>query len=47
MAELESSQTELADFFCEDANSFKVDECFKSLWSFCVKFKKVGDARPR
>ena len=42
MTDLEQTQAELAEFFCEDANSFKLDECFKSLWGFCVKFKKVS-----
>ncbi len=41
MRELEGTEKEMAEFFCEDPNSFKLEECFKSLWGFCVKFRKV------
>ncbi len=41
MSDLERTEKEVAEFFCEDAVSFKLEECFKSLWGFCVKFKKV------
>ncbi len=41
MGDLEKMEKEVAEFFCEDSVSFKMEECFKSLWSFCVKFKKV------
>ena len=34
-------EAELAEFFCEDPNAFRIDECFKSLASFCSKFKQV------
>ena len=34
-------EAELAEFFCEDPAAFKIDECFKSLASFCSKFKQV------
>lgn len=29
----------LADFFCEDVNTFKLEECFRIVHSFCMKFK--------
>lgn len=29
----------LADFFCEDVNTFKLEECFRIVHSFCLKFK--------
>ena len=38
---LEKLEAELAEFFCEDPAAFKIDECFKSLASFCSKFKQV------
>ncbi len=41
MSLLEKLQVDLAEFFCEDAVSFKIEECFKSLESFCNKFKQV------
>ena len=41
MKQLEEVQTDLAEFFCEDATSFKLDECYKSLNGFFSKFKKV------
>ena len=43
MEDLQKSQTELAEYFCEDPTGFKIEECFKSLGSFCSKFKKVND----
>ena len=39
MEELESVRKSLADFFCEDASTFKLEECFKVFHSFCIKFK--------
>ena len=41
MVSLEKLEAELAEFFCEDPAAFKIDECFKSLASFCSKFKQV------
>ena len=41
MSCLEQMQKDLAEFFCEDPNSFKLNECYKSMWEFCSKFKQV------
>jgi hypothetical protein len=41
MSQLEKIQSELAEFFCEEAASFKIDECFKSFSSFIAKLKQV------
>ena len=41
MDNLKKSQTELAEFFCEDPNTFRMEDCFKSLGSFCAKFKQA------
>ncbi|RXN06621.1 FH2 domain-containing 1 [Labeo rohita] len=38
----------LIDFFCEDKDTFKLDECFRIFQDFCLKFKKaVKDNRDR
>uniref|UniRef100_A0A7N8YPG0 FH2 domain containing 1 n=1 Tax=Mastacembelus armatus TaxID=205130 RepID=A0A7N8YPG0_9TELE len=29
------------DFFCEDKDTFKLDECFRIFQDFCLKFKKA------
>lgn len=39
MKELESVRVQLAEFFCEDSNQFKIEECFKIFYHFCEKFK--------
>uniref|UniRef100_A0A8C3A9P0 FH2 domain containing 1 n=1 Tax=Cyclopterus lumpus TaxID=8103 RepID=A0A8C3A9P0_CYCLU len=31
----------LIDFFCEDTDTFKLDECFRIFQDFCIKFKKA------
>ena len=31
----------LIDFFCEDKDNFKLDECFRIFQDFCLKFKKA------
>jgi hypothetical protein len=41
MSQLEKIQSELAEFFCEETASFKIDECFKSFSSFIAKLKQV------
>jgi inverted formin-2 len=38
MMELESTRIQLADFFCEDSATFKIEECFKTFYQFCGKF---------
>ncbi|KAI1887438.1 hypothetical protein AGOR_G00190300 [Albula goreensis] len=38
----------LIDFFCEDKDAFKLDDCFRIFQDFCLKFKKaVKDNRER
>lgn len=41
LKELENVRKSLADFFCEDPASFKIEECFKIFYGFCVKFKQA------
>lgn len=41
MKEVEAMRLKLADFFCEDAAHFKLEECFKVFQSFCDKFKQA------
>ncbi|KAJ8335684.1 hypothetical protein SKAU_G00390260 [Synaphobranchus kaupii] len=31
----------LIDFFCEDKDAFKLDDCFRIFQDFCLKFKKA------
>lgn len=41
MEELEEVRRSLAEFFCEDANSFKLEECFRVFQQFCQRFKQA------
>ncbi|CAG9793175.1 unnamed protein product [Diatraea saccharalis] len=41
MEEVESMRKQLAEFFCEDPVSFKLEECFKTFASFCSKFRSA------
>ena len=41
MEDLAKIQGELAEFFCEDPKSFKIEECFKSFHQFTSNFKKA------
>lgn len=41
MEELEGVRRSLAEFFCEDASTFKIEECFKVFHQFCQKFNQA------
>lgn len=41
MNQLESVRIELAEFFCEDSKSFKLEECFRVFHGFYCKFKQA------
>lgn len=41
MDAVESMRLKLADFFCEDPASFRLEECFKIFQTFCDKFKQA------
>lgn len=41
MKEVELLRLQLAEFFCEDPKTFKLEECFKIFQSFCDKFKQA------
>ncbi|XP_061931495.1 uncharacterized protein LOC107998165 isoform X3 [Apis cerana] len=41
MEELETLRRSLAEFFCEDGNTFKIEECFKIFHQFCLKFNQA------
>lgn len=41
MEELEGVRRSLAEFFCEDTNTFKIEECFKVFHQFCQKFNQA------
>lgn len=40
LKEIECLRIQLADFFCEDPSTFKIEECFKIFQNFCEKFKQ-------
>uniref|UniRef100_A0A672YBF7 FH2 domain containing 1 n=1 Tax=Sphaeramia orbicularis TaxID=375764 RepID=A0A672YBF7_9TELE len=39
--DLRKEGNSLIDFFCEDKDTFKLDECFRIFQDFCIKFKKA------
>lgn len=39
--EVEAIRLQLAEFFCEDPATFKLEECFKVFQCFCEKFKQA------
>ncbi|KAK6173050.1 hypothetical protein SNE40_016584 [Patella caerulea] len=41
LKDIDALRIELAEFFCEDPNTFKLEECFKTLNIFCERFKKA------
>ncbi|XP_045460083.1 inverted formin-2 [Harmonia axyridis] len=41
MKELESIRVKLGEFFCEDLNTFKLEECFRIFHGFYCKFKQA------
>ncbi|XP_045487029.1 inverted formin-2 isoform X1 [Pieris rapae] len=47
MEEVESLRKQLAEFFCEDSVSFKLEECFKTFSSFCSKFRSAVQENER
>lgn len=47
MKEVEAVRLQLSEFFCEDPNSFKLEECFKIFQNFCDKFKQAVNENER
>lgn len=41
MKEIDNLRIKLSEFFCEDPNSFKLEECFKVFQNFCEKFRQA------
>ncbi|XP_065092216.1 uncharacterized protein form3 isoform X2 [Ochlerotatus camptorhynchus] len=41
LKELEAMRLQLADYFCEDIGTFKMEECFKTFHNFCEKFNQA------
>ena len=39
--EMEELRKELAEYFCEDSSSFKLEDTIKIFHAFCEKFKKA------
>ena len=40
LKDVESLRLELADYFCEDTATFKLEECFKTVQTFIERFQK-------
>lgn len=40
LEELQNLRIEMANFFCEDLATFKVNECFEIFHKFCEQFKQ-------
>ncbi|XP_023310886.1 inverted formin-2 [Anoplophora glabripennis] len=47
LGELDHVRRELSDFFCEDVNSFKLEECFRIFHGFYCKFKQAVSENER
>ena len=43
LKDIDEYRRELAVFFCEDVGTFKLEDCFKTLQTFCERFKKAID----
>lgn len=41
MKDVEATRLKLADFFCEDSKTFKLEECYKIFQTFCEKFRQA------
>ncbi|ALC44102.1 form3 [Drosophila busckii] len=41
MKQVAAMRLKLAEFFCEDAGTFKLEECFKIFHQFCDKFRQA------
>lgn len=41
LRELEKTRLQLAQFFCEEEKTFKLDECIRTFYDFFEKFKKA------
>lgn len=41
MKQVDAIRIKLAEFYCEDPVTFKMEECLKIFQSFCEKFKQA------
>ena len=41
MEELQTTQYKLAEFFCENSTTFKIEECYKTLANFLGQFSRA------
>ncbi|XP_017071188.2 formin-J [Drosophila eugracilis] len=41
MKQVESMRLKMSEFFCDDAATFRLEECFKIFQNFCDKFKQA------
>lgn len=47
LKELDAQRLQLAEFFCEDPSTFKLEECFKVFQVFCDRFKAAAAENDR
>lgn len=45
LKDIEDLRAELSTFFGEEEATFKLEECFKTLQTFCDRFKKAIEVR--
>lgn len=42
LTQVESVRLDMAQFFCEDVQTFKLEDCFKILYSFASRWKQAS-----
>lgn len=47
LKDVEVLRLKLSEFFCEDPNTFKLEECFKIFQTFCEKFRQAVQENER
>ena len=45
VSEIERLRVDIAEFFCEDVATFRLEDCFKIFHNFCQKFRKAIQVR--
>ena len=47
LLKVEDARVDLAAFFCEDVQTFKLEDCFKILFTFLSKWKQAATENAR
>lgn len=42
LTQVEAARLDMAQFFCEDVQTFKLEDCFKILYSFASRWKQAS-----